>query len=110
MDGTAGLPALGTVSTGACLMSGDVELVSGCGCDCGDLTARHRAKLVHAILYGHPVRQDQTSVPNRYDPRKVRMKHLRGRYPGNDDPQHGKRRENQITSTTDTPHNSRRTT
>ena len=75
VHGTARAPTVWAATTGPDAAGGDVKQVGAAQRDRLDAAARHGAKLVHALFYGHDCRRSQMSVQNRYDPRKTRENH-----------------------------------
>ena len=60
-----------------------MEKVRNARCDRLNAAAWHEPKPVHALFYGRSASHPQTSVPNRYDPRKMRESHRIGGSPMN---------------------------
>ncbi len=70
VHGTARAPAVRAAITRQSAVDGDMEKVRTVRRDRLNAAARHGTKLVHALFYGCRGSHPQTSVPNRYDPRK----------------------------------------
>lgn len=75
VHGTARAPAIRAATTGPDTAGDKVKQVGVVRRDCLDAAARHGTKLVHSLFYGHGCRCSQTSMLNRYNPRKARESH-----------------------------------
>ncbi len=81
VHGTARAPAIRAAAAGPDTAGGNVKQVGAVRRDRLDAAARHGTELVHALFYGHDCRSFQTSVRDRYDPRKARESHRIGAIP-----------------------------